>query len=202
MFTNEKSRVNRPSAPLSIFSEYIQWEKMLMARTFEAVLLLISLVLPFHCLAYQDSMSIAEIDLRLGMPKEKVIDMFLAKDYRVVPSGDIYTISKRQGESYDGLGAVGFKSQKLSFISSRWYHTYKDIGGFELANKILELLRQEAQDGKPISSVIALTSSDHPSYKTDSVNITIDNKTIELSIIKGDEEYGHQIAIFKSIRSK
>jgi len=71
-----------------------------------------------------------------------------------------------------------------------------------LLKKFFDLLKQETKNGKTIKPVVKVTSYIQPSLKVDSIDIIIDNRTINLSITKGNEEYGHQIAVFKSIRSK
>ena len=164
--------------------------------------IVIFFLLPVYCFAFENSMVVDGIELRLGMPKDKVVDMFFKSNYHVSSTGETYVISQKKGDLYDFLGSVSFKNDKLSFISTRWYYTHTDSGSFELAEKIFDLLKQETQNGETISPVVKVTSSMQPSVKIDSIDIIIDNKAISLSITKGGEEYGHQIAVFKSIRSK
>ena len=163
---------------------------------------MILLFFPIYCFAYENTMVIGNIELRLGMPKDKVVDMFTKNNYHVSSTGETYFISQKKDDLYDYLGTVEFKNNKLSFISTRWYYTHTDSGSFELAEKIFDLLKQETKNGKTIKPVVKVTSYIQPSLKVDSIDIIIDNRTINLSITKGNEEYGHQIAVFKSIRSK
>ena len=163
--------------------------------------IMILLFFPIYCFAYENSMVIGNIELRLGMPKDKVVDMFIKNNYDVSSTGETYVISQKKGELNDYLGTAEFKNNKLSFISTRWYYTHTDSGSFELAEKIFDLLKQESKNSKTITPIVKVTSSIQPSFKIDSIDIIIDNRTINLSITKGSE-YGHQIAVFKSIRSK
>jgi hypothetical protein len=174
-------------------------EELLMKKLLSIV---IFLFLPVYCFAYENSMIIADIELSLGMPKDKVIDMFLKRNYHVSSSGETYVVSQKKDDLNDFLGSVSFENNKLSFISTRWYYTHTDSGSFELAEKVFDLLKQETQNGKTITPVVKITSLVQPLFKIDSIDIIIDNKTINLSITKGGEAYGHQISIFKSIRSK
>lgn len=161
--------------------------------------------LPTYCFAYQDSMIIAGVELRLGMPKDRALDILRKTEYHVGPpsSGEIYVVSQKKGELYDPLGTVGFKNGKVQYISTRWFYTHTNSGSFELAEKIFDLLKQETQNGETIKPTVKVTSIVQPSYKVDTVHMIIDNKTITLSITKGDkEEWGHQIAVFKMIKIK
>lgn len=172
------------------------------------ILLLIMMLLtfPLYCFANDNSMIIGNIELRLGMPKDKIIDLFLQSNYLIRPvgdEGDFYQIDQKDKINIFPFASLRFENNNLAYITTRWYYTDTDNGSFELVDKIFDLLKQEAQNGYTIKPVVKLSSSILPSGKVDLIDIIFDNKTINYRIyITKDGKDIRKIIGFKSIGSQ
>lgn len=153
-------------------------------------------------LAAQDmggSLLVGGVQLRLGMPKQQVLDT-LTKHHRLSITGeDEWVIITKEGPPFETVGGVAFRSGKLSWISRQW-ENFPQGDAVRLANELYRALESLTNgDAAPVLVTIH-RSPNQPGFQAAQIEFRTGSRNLSLIVTEGRANLGgNQVLIQESV---
>ncbi len=157
------------------------------------------LFLTFLCYSQDDSMWIAGKTLKLGMQKNRVIDL-ISMDYDLKPlpnDKNTMAIITKDGPPFLPMGLVKFQADKLVHISKNWGQ-YEGKNIVEFGKTLNTLISKLNDQGKVYAIVKSKIGAREPNYSSNQIEIIFGKHKIQIDIAESSQ-YGNNIAVFESI---
>jgi hypothetical protein len=131
----------------------------------------------------EDSVSLGDIQLTLGMPQDSLLSKLEKRGYKITELGESsWNISSIEGGTFMNLAAIGFTKGKLSSVSRDWGPQDQKKGA-EFAAAVIGVLAHLEGEGKTLCMISTVTSRD-PNADADQAFLTCGHKYVEISVAR------------------
>ncbi|MCF7810231.1 hypothetical protein K9N50_04500 [bacterium] len=153
----------------------------------------------------QSSMTLGDVELRLGSPKGEVISA-MERLYKLTQASDTsYSVLRGSYGNYNSIGTVWFdKHGRLVKVNKQWNES-SNYEAREIAKSLFALISKAAPDGDkpcvPVTYQYTFPSPDSDDLCTcRTLNFVFSDRVVSISIVDGSDDVVSNVTVTEEIK--